>query len=78
MTESIIDISHSFFEEIVLPILTTHFPDETAVTAFGVFGHGSEALRLDDEYSSDHHWGLRWGLPERTPTNVSERPRTLT
>ena len=25
----------------------------------GVFGYGSEVLRLDDEYSQDHHWGLR-------------------
>ncbi|MCA9986576.1 MAG: DUF4037 domain-containing protein [Anaerolineales bacterium] len=59
MNESIIDISRQFFEEIVLPILQTHFPQETAQTAFGVFGYGSEALRLDDEYSRDHHWGLR-------------------
>jgi hypothetical protein len=59
MTESIIDISHSFFEDIVKPILQKHFPAETAQTAFGVFGYGSEALRLDDEYSRDHHWGLR-------------------
>ena len=57
--ESIIDISRAFFDEIVKPILQEHFPEETAVTAFGVFGYGSEALRLDDEYSRDHHWGLR-------------------
>lgn len=59
MSESIIDISRNFFEQIVKPILLENFPDETAQTAFGVFGYGSEALRLDDEYSSDHHWGLR-------------------
>lgn len=59
MTESIIDISRTFFQEIVLPILQEHFPAETAQTAFGVFGYGSEALRLDDELSRDHHWGLR-------------------
>ena len=59
MSESIIDISRQFFEEIVLPILQRHFPQETAQTAFGVFGYGSEALRLDDEFSRDHHWGLR-------------------
>ncbi|MCB0043709.1 MAG: hypothetical protein KDE23_28675, partial [Caldilinea sp.] len=41
------------------PILAEHFPDELAVAAIGVFGHGSEALRMDDAYSSDHHWGLR-------------------
>ncbi|MEZ4863783.1 MAG: DUF4037 domain-containing protein [Caldilineaceae bacterium] len=59
MNESIIDISCEFFEQVVKPILQEHFPAETARTAFGVFGYGSEALRLDDEYSRDHHWGLR-------------------
>jgi hypothetical protein len=57
--ESIIDVSRAFFHEIVQPVLMASFPQETAVTAFGVFGYGSEALRLDDEYSRDHHWGLR-------------------
>ncbi|MBE7555888.1 MAG: DUF4037 domain-containing protein [Anaerolineales bacterium] len=59
MTESIIDVSRDFFNEIVKPILEREFPAETAQAAFGVFGYGSEVLRLDDEYSSDHHWGLR-------------------
>ena len=59
MATSIIDISREFFETIVKPILLEHFPDETNKIAFGIFGYGSEALRLDDEYSRDHHWGLR-------------------
>jgi hypothetical protein len=59
LTESIIDVSRAFFEEVVKPILQADFPEETAQTAFGVFGYGSEALRLDDEFSRDHHWGLR-------------------
>ncbi len=59
MNRSIIDVSREFFDEIVKPILQADFPEETAQTAFGVFGYGSEALRLDDEYSRDHHWGLR-------------------
>lgn len=59
MSESIIDVSHDFFSSVVKPILEEHFPEETAQTAFGVFGYGSEALALDDEYSRDHHWGLR-------------------
>ncbi len=58
-TPSIIDISREFFREVALPILERHFPAETAQTAFGVFGYGSEALGLDDDYSRDHHWGLR-------------------
>lgn len=59
MSESIIDISRQFFEQVVKPILEEHFPEETKQIAFGVFGYGSEALRLDDDYSRDHHWGLR-------------------
>ena len=59
MSESIIDVSRDFFNEIVRPILEEKFPEETAQTAFGIFGYGSETLRLDDTYSSDHHWGLR-------------------
>lgn len=59
MSDSILDTSRDFFEEIVKPILEEHFPEITAVTAFGLFGYGSEALGLDDEYSRDHHWGVR-------------------
>jgi hypothetical protein len=59
MSQSIIDVSREFFEEVVRPILEREFPEEAAQTAFGVFGYGSEVLRLDDAYSRDHHWGLR-------------------
>ncbi len=59
MDESIIDVSHHFFDEVVKPILERECPEVTAQTAFGVFGYGSEVLRMDDEYSQDHHWGLR-------------------
>ncbi|MCP4168207.1 MAG: DUF4037 domain-containing protein [Chloroflexi bacterium] len=59
MTESIIDISHGFFDEHVQPILQRHYPQEFSQMAFGVWGLGSEALRLDDALSRDHHWGLR-------------------
>ena len=59
MPESIITISHRFFDEIVKPILASQFPDALEEAAIGIFGYGSEALGLDDEYSSDHHWGLR-------------------
>ncbi len=59
MTEPVIDVSRQFFHSILLPILRRDFPDETAQTAFGVFGYGSEVMGLDDEYSSDHHWGVR-------------------
>jgi hypothetical protein len=56
---SIIDESHDFWTEIVLPLLAAHYPAETARMAAGFYGYGSEVLRLDDEYSTDHHFGLR-------------------
>ncbi len=59
MEKTIVDTSREFFHEIIKPILEREFPEETAQTAFGVFGWGSEALKLDDAYSRDHHWGLR-------------------
>lgn len=59
MSESIIDVSRGFFLEVLKPILERNFPAATAQTTFGVFGYGSEVLRLDDEHSADHHWGIR-------------------
>lgn len=59
MGSSIIDISHAFFDEYVRPVLAAQFPDEFAQMAFGVWGLGSEAMRMDDDFSRDHHWGLR-------------------
>ena len=66
MKRSIIDDSRDFWDEIVLPLLQSHFPDETRHMATGFFGYGSEVLRLDDHYSTDHHFGLRVNilLPE--------------
>lgn len=66
MSTSIIDLSHAFFDEVLHPILAREFPAETAQMACGVFGYGSDVLRLDDGYSRDHHWGLRINalLPE--------------
>ena len=59
MKRSIIDDSRDFWAEIVLPLLQAHFPDESKHMAAGFFGYGSEVLRLDDQYSTDHQFGLR-------------------
>ena len=56
---SIIGESRAFFEEIVRPLLASRFAAETQAMAAGFFGYGSEVLGLDDEYSTDHHFGLR-------------------
>lgn len=56
---SIIDESRAFFGAVVLPLLQRHFPAEARLMAAGFFGYGSEVLGLDDEYSTDHHFGLR-------------------
>lgn len=56
---SILDLSRDFFYEVLRPILARRFPAAMAQTTFGVFGYGSEVLRLDDQYSADHHWGIR-------------------
>ena len=63
---SIIAESHEFFDDVVLPLLQQHFPTETEKMAAGFFGYGSEVLGLDDQYSTDHHFGLRVNalLPE--------------
>lgn len=59
MGRSITDISRDCFHQVVLPILQREMPEIAAQGAFGLFGYGSEALGLDDEYSRDHHFGLR-------------------
>ncbi|MBI1173165.1 DUF4037 domain-containing protein [bacterium] len=56
---TIIDESHAFWTEVVAPLLRARFPSETARMAAGFYGYGSEVLRLDDQYSTDHHFGLR-------------------
>ncbi len=74
MNESIIESSRTFFAQVVQPILQAHFPAESAQTAFGIFGYGSEALGLDDEYSRDHHWGLR--IDALMPPDIYATKRT--
>ena len=51
------DLGRAFFQELVEPILVEEFPELSY--AAGIIGSGSEVLGLDDEMSSDHHWGPR-------------------
>lgn len=56
---SIKEESREFFHEVVQPLLAWRFPAQAQHMASGFFGYGSEVLGLDDEYSTDHHFGLR-------------------
>ncbi len=58
-TSQILEMSRDFFFDVALPILTEHFPKDMQAAACGFFGYGSECLGMDDDYSRDHHFGLR-------------------
>jgi hypothetical protein len=74
MPESILEVSREFFLSVVRPILEDQFPDETAQSAFGLFGLGSEAYQMDDALSRDHHWGVRIDalVPDTVPPSRRE------
>ena len=55
-----LELSRTFFRDCVLPILTTHFPDQRFAAAR--IGKGSEVLGYDDAMSRDHDWGPRLSL----------------
>lgn len=54
---TIIAESRAFWEELVRPHLEGRFAVDQM--AAGFFGYGSDVLGLDDQYSTDHHFGLR-------------------
>jgi hypothetical protein len=60
-------------------LLQQHFPDETKHMAAGFFGYGSEVLGLDDQYSTDHHFGLRVNalLPQHILTSKGEEIESM-
>ena len=51
------ELSRLFYEEVVGPILSTHFGDIRHTAC--LIGHGSDVIGYDTEESVDHDWGPR-------------------
>ena len=55
-----LELNELFYNEIVAPLLKSHFPELHYSAA--LMGWGSEVLGFDDDQSTDHNWGLRFQL----------------
>ena len=68
-----LELSESFYHEVVRPILDKHFPG--LLYSAGLIGKGAEVLGYDTPQSTDHDWGPRVLLfcPEVDYDRVSER-----
>ncbi|MEW1953479.1 DUF4037 domain-containing protein [Terrabacter sp. NPDC080008] len=60
MSPSGTQLSQSYFEQVVRPVVEARWPGMPYAAAR--LGSGSEVLGLDDERSRDHDWGLRLDL----------------
>jgi len=66
------ELSRSYFEQVVEPIVRGRWPGMPCAAAR--LGSGSDVLGLDDTMSRDHDWGLRLNLlvPAEATTAVDE------
>src|SRR5215211_8881906 len=53
-------LNQLFYEEVVAPVLKSHFSDLKYSAA--LIGWGSDVLGYDDAQSTDHNWGPRFQL----------------
>ena len=60
MHASGIELSRTYFTQVVRPLIDERWP--AMAYAAARLGSGSEVLRLDDDLSRDHDWGLRLDL----------------
>lgn len=50
-----IDLNRLYFQQVVKPLIDSHFPDLRYSAA--LIGEGSDVLRFDNPQSMDHNWG---------------------
>ncbi len=55
-----LELNRLFFQQIVQPLMTKHFPDLKFSAA--LMGEGSDVMGYDTPQSMDHNWGPRLGL----------------
>ena len=56
------DLSRTYFREVVLPRLERDHPELLPRLAAGLVGNGSDCFGYDDEISRDHDWGVEYFL----------------
>ena len=54
-----LELCRKYYIDIIEPQIKTKFPECYERMAAGLFGHGSQCLRFDDDISKDHDWGIR-------------------
>lgn len=72
-----LDLSESYYQRAVRPLLQSNFP--TLQIAAGLLGDGSEVLGFDTEMSQDHDWGPRvmLFLPDSDQTRYGKQVESM-
>jgi hypothetical protein len=62
-----LELCRRYFQEVGLPALRQHFPDDVDRVACGLIGPGSDVFGFDDDISRDHNWGPRFWVVLSAP-----------